>query len=64
MKLFVGIGLMDRTLMRLDFWKFRKKCKDCGKYHFSYIKDWNQCDQFIAKYPNKKWSDTCKPVLN
>ena len=42
----------------------QKKCKDCGKYHFSYIKDWNQCNKFIAKYPNKEWSDVCKPILN
>ena len=27
MKLFVGIGLMDRMLMKLDFWKFRKNVR-------------------------------------
>lgn len=48
----------------IRFLEIQKKCKDCGKYHFSYIKDWNQCDQFITKYPNKEWSDICKPILN
>lgn len=48
----------------IRFLEIQKKCKDCGKYHFSYINDWNQCNKFIAKYPNKEWSNTCKPVLN
>lgn len=53
-----------QTANDIRFLEIQKKCKDCSKYHFSYIKDWNQCDKFIVKYPNKEWSDTCKPVLN
>ena len=31
------------------------------KYEDSLEEQW---DKFIAKYPNKEWSDVCKPVLN
>lgn len=36
---------------------------ECGKYFFTHIKDWDECDEFIKKYPDKEWSDKCKPVL-
>ena len=39
------------------------KCNDCGKYHFKGIEKWSECREFAAKYKDKQWSDTCKPVL-
>ena len=39
------------------------KCNDCGKYYFGGITNWNKCKKFAAKYKDKQWSDTCKPVL-
>lgn len=39
------------------------KCNDCGRYYFREIRDWNDCYKFIDKYPDKRWSNTCKPVL-
>lgn len=46
------------------FLEIQMKCDDCGKYFFWNIKDLNKCDEFIKKYPDKEWSDKCKPVLN
>lgn len=45
----------------IRFLEIQKKCNECGKYYFSYIKDWNKCEEFISKYPDKQWSDICKP---
>lgn len=45
------------------FLEIQEKCNECGKYYFNYIKDWNKCDKFISKYPDKQWSNTCKPIL-
>lgn len=34
------------------------KCKDCGRYHHLYIYDWNECNDFVAEYKYKEWSNT------
>ena len=47
----------------IRFLEIQLRCKDCGKYHFKYIRDWNECEKFISKHKNKQWSDECKPVL-
>lgn len=39
------------------------RCKNCGRYLFRYIKDWNECEKFIEDHEDKRWSKTCKPVL-
>lgn len=36
------------------------RCKICGKYHFMYIQDPAEYDEFISTYANKEWADTCK----
>ena len=53
-------GLYDNEIRFLEI---QLKCKDCGKYHFVYIYNWDKCYEFIEKYKDKYWSDTCKPVL-
>ena len=45
------------------FLEIQEKCNECGKYYFSYIKDWNKFDKFISKHPDKQWSSVCKPIL-
>lgn len=47
----------------IRFLEIQLRCNDCGKYHFAYIKDWNECYEFIDKFKDKEWSDTCHPVL-
>ena len=47
----------------IRFIEIELKCKDCGKYFFRYIKDWDECEKFIEKHKDKKWSNTCNPVL-
>ena len=47
----------------IRFLEIQEKCNECGKYYFRYIKDWNKCDKFISKYPDKQWSSSCKPIL-
>lgn len=47
----------------IRFLEIQMRCKDCSKYHFKYIRDWNECKKFISKHKNKQWSDECKPVL-
>lgn len=49
--------------MEIRFVEAQLKCNDCGKYHFLHIYDWDKCDEFIAKHKDKRWSETCKPVL-
>ncbi len=51
------------TTNDIRFLQIQLKCKDCGKYYFRYILDWDKCYKFIDKYKDKEWSDTCKPVL-
>lgn len=45
------------------FLEIQRKCTECGKYFFTYIKDRDECNRFVSHYPEKKWSDKCKPVL-
>lgn len=47
----------------IRFLEIQLKCKNCGKYYFAQIKDWNECDNFISKHKDKFWSGTCQPVL-
>ena len=47
----------------IRYLEIQKKCQDCGKYFFRYIKNWDECEKFISKYPDKRWSDKCKPSL-
>ena len=37
-------------------------CKDCKKYYHRYIYDLKDIQDFVLKYKDKQWSDTCKPV--
>lgn len=53
-------GLYDNEIRFLEI---QLKCKDCGKYHFVYIHNWDKCYKFIEKHKDKEWSDTCHPVL-
>lgn len=46
-----------------SFLEIQLKCKKCGKYHFLHIRDPREYDWFTTKYADKKWSNTCKPVL-
>lgn len=48
----------------IRFLEIQMKCNYCGKYFFKHIKNWDKCYDFIKKYPDKEWSDKCKPVLN
>lgn len=45
------------------FLEIQKKCPECGKYFFAYIKNRDACSEFISHYPEKEWSSKCKPVL-
>ena len=53
-------GLYDNEIRFLEI---QLKCNDCGKYHFKYIYDWDECYKFIAENQNTRWSGDCKPVL-
>ena len=44
------------------FLEIQKRCKDCGKIYFKNIENRDECDAFTAKYPEKQWSDKCKPI--
>lgn len=45
------------------FIEIQLKCKNCHKYHFTYIKDRLKCVEFSKRYSEKEWSDKCKPML-
>jgi hypothetical protein len=47
----------------IRFLEIQKRCSDCGKYFLRYIKNWDECEKFTEKYPDKQWSNKCKPVL-
>ena len=44
------------------FLEIQLKCPKCGKYYFRYIKDIEKMFDFMEKYKDKQWSETCKPV--
>ena len=46
----------------IRFLQIQLKCKDCGKYHFAYIKDWKECYKFIDKHKYKECSNTCQAL--
>lgn len=54
-----GYNSNDFSFLEIQF-----RCNDCGKYYFRYVYDWNECCKFMNKYPDKEWSNSCKPVLN
>lgn len=33
----------------IRFLEIQRKCPDCGKYFFRYIKNWDECEKFISK---------------
>ena len=37
----------------IRFLEIQLRCKNCGKYYFAQIKDWNECDKFISKHKDK-----------
>ena len=45
----------------IRFLEIQLRCKNCGKYHFKYIRDWNTCERFIAQNKDKQWGK-CQPV--
>ena len=47
----------------IRFLEIQVKCKNCNKYLFKEIRNWEKCYKFIKKYKNKEWSSTCHPVL-
>lgn len=47
----------------IRFLEIQRQCNKCGKYYFTYIKNWDECNKFISKYPGREWSDRCKPIL-
>lgn len=47
----------------IRFLEIQLRCKNCGKYHFINIRDWNECEKFISKNKDKQWGN-CQPILN
>jgi hypothetical protein len=47
----------------IRFLEIQRKCTECGKYFFTHIKGRDECNRFVSHYPEKEWSDKCKPVL-
>lgn len=47
----------------IRFLEIQRKCTECGKYFFTHIKGRDKCNRFVSYYPEKEWSDKCKPVL-
>jgi hypothetical protein len=47
----------------IRYLEIQRKCSDCGRFFFSYIENRNDCEKFVSKYPDKQWSNKCKPVL-
>ena len=47
----------------IRFLEIQLRCNICGKYYFAEIRDWDECYKFIARHKDKRWSETCKPVL-
>nr|DAT83998.1 MAG TPA: cytochrome c protein [Bacteriophage sp.] len=47
----------------IRFLQIQRQCNKCHKYYFTYIKNWDECNKFINKYPDREWSDGCKPIL-
>lgn len=47
----------------IRFLEIQRKCTECGKYFFTHIKGQDECNRFVSHYPEKEWSDKCKPVL-
>ena len=37
----------------IQFLKIQKRCSDCGECFFTYIKNWDERQKFIEKYPDK-----------
>lgn len=54
-------GINDNKILFLEI---QLKCVECGRYYFRYIWDWGECEEFISKHKDKRWSENCKPVLN
>lgn len=56
----------------IRFIEIELKCKDCGKYFFRYIKDWNKCEQFIEEiriksgliHVNQFWTHKLKQLFH
>lgn len=53
-------GLSGNDIRLLEI---QRQCNKCGKYYFTYIKKWDECNKFISKYPDREWPDRCKPIL-
>ena len=47
----------------IRFLEIQLRCNDCGKYYFAEIRDRDECYKFIARHKDKRWSETCRPVL-
>ena len=47
----------------IRFLEIQKKCNNCGKIYFDYIKNWNRCEAFIKQHHDKEWSNKCKPIF-
>ena len=45
------------------FLEIQRKCLNCGKYYFEYIRDQRKYDEFVERYSDKEWSSMCNPVL-
>ena len=47
----------------IRFLEIQRKCKNCGKLFFRYIKKRDECEEFTKKYADKEWSFVCRPIL-
>ena len=47
----------------IRFIEIQLRCKNCDKYHFKNIRDWNECEKFISKNKDKQWGNS-QPILN
>ena len=44
------------------FIEVQYKCHRCGKYYYRNITDTNEMMNFVSTYPDKEFSEKCKPV--
>lgn len=47
----------------IRFLEIQRKCKNCGKIFYRYIKNRDECEKFTKKYADKRWSIVCKPII-
>ena len=43
------------------FIQIQLRCKNCGAYYLTEIRNRKLCDKFAREFKDKMWSDTCQP---